>query len=458
MAKPKLYDPDAERALVGAALTDPGLFASKMDPEDFYLEDMAAIWRAGQAQYSAGTLPDLITLADELGRSGAGITFDALYVLAAKTVAIANAEAWAATIRDYAERRRLSATLGRVMHQVQMGNDLETLHTALIAEMTRRQKALKAERATSKTSWTVAELYEAVFPEPTWAVPGVIPTGLTFLAGRPKVGKSWLALQIAHAKGTGGQVLDRSVAQGPVLYLALEDSARRLRARLQRQRAPQSAEITFETTWRRFTEGGLDDLRVAVEDAHYSLIVVDTFARAVGAADQLDHSDMTALTGRLQELALAHEIAILLVDHHRKSMGNDTDPIDDLLGSTAKSAVADGALGLSREHGNRGATLKITGRDVEAQELTLSWDAITCCWQYGGTADEAAVHGNKSKVLNVLRDLCPETATLSELASATGIGANNLHPLLVELEREGYIERLPKRKREVPYRLRKPEA
>jgi hypothetical protein len=46
---------------------------------------------------------------------------------------------------------------------------------------------------------TAAELRRLVLPEPRWAVPGLIPEGVTILAGPPKVGKSWLALAAAWA-------------------------------------------------------------------------------------------------------------------------------------------------------------------------------------------------------------------------------------------------------------------
>ena len=55
-----------------------------------------------------------------------------------------------------------------------------------------------------KTTWTLDELLDADFPEPTWTVPDYIPVGLVSLAGRPKIGKSWMALQLAIAKGSGG--------------------------------------------------------------------------------------------------------------------------------------------------------------------------------------------------------------------------------------------------------------
>ena len=48
--------------------------------------------------------------------------------------------------------------------------------------------------AARRTSWTAAELVGADFAEPRFAVDGLIPEGLTFMCGAPKLGKSWLAL------------------------------------------------------------------------------------------------------------------------------------------------------------------------------------------------------------------------------------------------------------------------
>ncbi len=50
------------------------------------------------------------------------------------------------------------------------------------------------------------------FPEPKWLVPDLLPGGLAMLAGKPKSGKSWLALNWAVA-------IARRAAKGPVLCL-----------------------------------------------------------------------------------------------------------------------------------------------------------------------------------------------------------------------------------------------
>jgi RecA-family ATPase len=44
-------------------------------------------------------------------------------------------------------------------------------------------------------------------PPIQWAIPEILPEGLTLLAGKPKLGKSWLALAMALAVASGGVAL-----------------------------------------------------------------------------------------------------------------------------------------------------------------------------------------------------------------------------------------------------------
>src|SRR4051794_35919991 len=86
-----------------------------------------------------------------------------------------------------------------------------------------------------RTAWTASELMAMNFPEPRWAIPGLVAEGVTLLAGAPKVGKSWLALNTSPAVAAGGKALGKvDVESGDVLYLALEDNPRRLRSRLEK--------------------------------------------------------------------------------------------------------------------------------------------------------------------------------------------------------------------------------
>ena len=91
-----------------------------------------------------------------------------------------------------------------------------------------------------KVRWTPKELLQTTFPELDWIVPNLLPEGFSILGGRPKVGKSWLAMQISHAVITGGQVFGQKVSKGKVFYLALEDNPRRLHRRMRQQHWPSS--------------------------------------------------------------------------------------------------------------------------------------------------------------------------------------------------------------------------
>src|SRR5262249_47545681 len=88
------------------------------------------------------------------------------------------------------------------------------------------------------TTYTAAELSAMDLPDAKCVVHGLIPDGLTVLAGKPKLGKSWLALLLALAVAMGRRALAISIGDGPteqigldveqghVLYLALEDTKR----------------------------------------------------------------------------------------------------------------------------------------------------------------------------------------------------------------------------------------
>jgi RecA-family ATPase len=201
------------------------------------------------------------------------------------------------------------------------------------------------DREVNRSQWTVRDLLTTKFPDPNWVIEGILPEGLTFFAGRPKVGKSWLALQIAGAVGSGESMFNRHVERRNVLYIALEDSPRRLQERLQKQGIPADATIVFRTSINPLDEGGFDDLKSLVRDYQPGLVVIDTFSRAIRKADQMEERDMKALVGDVQSFALAQCISIMFIDHHRKSVAHTfADPIDDILGSTAKAAAADGAM------------------------------------------------------------------------------------------------------------------
>jgi len=290
------------------------------------------------------------------------------------------------------------------------------------------------------------DLLRREFKPPVWIVPAYLPAGLTILAGRPKVGKSWLALQICQAVANKGKVFDQDIERGPVLYLALEDHARRLQNRMQAQGWP--ADTTgvdfmlvdaFREQIQHLNSGGGMRLAKHIRERGYRLVVVDTFSRAL-KGDQKDESDMTAAMAPLQETALALEIAIVLIDHHKKPMAAAfPNPIDDILGSTAKGAIADAAWGLYKEQGKRGAKLAIIGRDVDDVTLKLVFDVELHCWQCEGEAREIEKTERRQEILDALKLLA--RAQLKDVADAIGQPKSHTHYRLQDLVNAGLVIR-----------------
>src|SRR5215212_9732356 len=123
-------------------------------------------------------------------------------------------------------------------------------------EFRRRSKQHKPKSA--------AELLEENLPPIRWTVPRVLPEGLTVLGGKPKMGKSWLALGLCVSVASGGHALGKvEVECGSALYLGLEDNKRRLQRRLKKMLGGGEcpANLYYETEWPKLGDGCVEDVR-----------------------------------------------------------------------------------------------------------------------------------------------------------------------------------------------------
>jgi hypothetical protein len=263
---------------------------------------------------------------------------------------------------------------------------------------------------------TAAELLSLEMPPLRWAVSDLVPEGLTILAGRPKLGKSWLALGLAIAVSSGGKALGFvDVDPGQVLYLALEDGKRRLQSRLRTllgSDAPPEC-LEFRTQWPRLGEGGAEELEIWIQDhPEARLIIVDTFKRIrpkTKGNRQLYDEDYDAMTP-LADLVHRYPIAIIVVMHTRKMDADD--PLDLISGSTGTTANVDGALVLKRDRGSADAALHFVHRDGGDAIVPLLWDATTCSWIKMGEKEQQqrqqlARSKERNDVLRLLHDRGP---------------------------------------------------
>lgn len=293
-----------------------------------------------------------------------------------------------------------------------------------------------------RTDWTAQELMRHVFPEPRYAVPGLIAEGLNLLAGAPKLGKSWFALNIAAAVAYGGVALDSiSVEQGEAFYLALEDPPRRLQRRLGLILGPDTAPdgLYFDTAWPRLQNGGIDRLDEWLgEHPDCRLVVIDVFAKVRdlpnGEANRYE-ADYTAMAS-LKILADKHAVAILVVHHTRKASAEDY--VDAVSGTHGLAGAADAVLVLSRSRGSADATLKLTGRDVEEAEHALQFDPGKGSWALlEGVAEEYQLGVTRRQVLVHVRENGP--AKPLAIAGALGLEHENVKKACQRMARDGQL-------------------
>ena len=294
--------------------------------------------------------------------------------------------------------------------------------------------------------FTLQELLARQLPPVQWAIPNILPEGLTLLAGKPKLGKSWLALAMALAVASGGVALGTyPVTQGEVLYLALEDNERRLQSRAQQLLASMTTvptSISFELRWPRLDQGGLTYLEEYLQThPDVRLVVIDTWARVSPKAQHRQRSqyeDEYAALTPLKYLADTYRVSILAIHHLRKMRGEDV--LDEITGSIGLTGAVDGALILKRERGQHEASLFVTGRDIEhEQQLALRFDAQTAMWMLVGNADEVKRTKERQDILDLLSEQFPEGMTPRQVAEALDKNYHTTRCLLRKMEALGEI-------------------
>ncbi len=242
------------------------------------------------------------------------------------------------------------------------------------------------------TGITLASLIQADLPPVRFVVDGLLPAGLSILVGRPKQGKSWLALLVAIAAHRGTTCLG-ALPDKPrdVLHLALEDTLRRYKDRavmvLRAMNVKAGEKLDVRTSWPRAGKGGLVRLAEWFKDHPGGLVIVDTLARfrdpPSGRGSSYD-DDYRAIS-ELKALADQYEGAVLVIHHTRK--GAAEDPFDEVSGTLGINGAADAIMVLDRHRGANTAALYITGRDLADQTLSLAWDGGNGLWSLTGRID-----------------------------------------------------------------------
>jgi replicative DNA helicase len=344
---------DAERAVLGAALLEgretlPRLIEI-LRPSDFYTDAHRIIYEAMLRLFDRGDPVDLITLTEELRRAG---TLEAvggppaLALLVEHASIAAHLSAYAAIVRDMAVLRELIQTSTQIITQafdakedVQVLVDDAERRIFSLAERRLEGSALPVGKILKNTFEYIERLYERKehvtgvatgFEKLDLETSGLQPSDFIIIAGRPSMGKTAFALNIAQYVGI--------VLRGRVLVLSLEMSAAQLVQRMLCSEAKVDSQAVrtgrlTPSDWHRLTAaaGRLSEAAIFIDDTPgLSVLEARAKARRMKAEHGLDllvidylqlMRGRTALESRQQEIseisrslkALAKELHVPVV-------------------------------------------------------------------------------------------------------------------------------------------------
>lgn len=290
---------------------------------------------------------------------------------------------------------------------------------------------------------TLADLMAEEIEPIRFVINGLLPEGLTMLAGKPKLGKSWLALGVSLNICAGEPALGHPTTKAEVLYIALEDGKRRMQSRVRvlggdKMNPEDLGRFHYRTEWPALTAGGIDALANWMgEHPETRLVVVDTYGKVQGElAGKNRYTEEYAVLGELQSFATQHRIAVILVHHLRKQGADDW--LEQLSGSQAVTGAADTLLGLFRERGQMDATLRLVSREVDEKDLALRFDAGR--WSSMGDAVAYRLSVERTEVLEAIEAL--GEASPSDIAALVHKSPPNVSKMLASLDAMGLVESL----------------
>ncbi len=219
-------------------------------------------------------------------------------------------------------------------------NDIMLKHGRLAVE-----KELKRVRMPKPLFMALGDLD---FKAPEWLIDGLIETN-TFAVcfGSPAAGKTFLVLDMALSIATGNKFHDHDVKQGAVFYIAGEghNGFARRAAAWSKDRQTSLKGVPFFKSSRAIImteDSGVTELidtidAMVQEHGEPQLIVIDTLARSMGAADENSTKDMGAMIRAVDDVRDAYDCTVLAVHH----TGHSSAAKDRARGSSALLGAVD---------------------------------------------------------------------------------------------------------------------
>jgi len=430
---------EAEQSVIGGLMLNNSAWSEVsniISKKDFAQSRHQKIFAVMQSLVKQNSPIDPVTVASELqNKKGA---FEAVggseYLghLAGNTPSVDNIVAYARIVKERCIQRQIEAAhkshkSGAVI--LGLEGELELLRNPPTDEFSDR--------------YTWRRLCETEQPKPNFLVQGVIPEGVVILAGAPKTKKSFFAGNLGVAVSGGGEFLGHKVEQADVLYIALEDTPRRMQDRIRPMIAggmPDPDEhLIIDHRWKPLGAGGEEDIESHLKEyPKTKLIMIDTLAklRPGNSSSSNMYQDDYQLFNKLTTITKNNPgLTILLVHHVRKTKSEDV--FESISGSAGILGAVDSALVLGVNGKDTvNARLHITGRDVmerrDDDALVMYFNDLDLTWKL---SDEAVSVGNYDDDV-ILAAIKNGVHSPRDLADYTGISYGTVRKRLLHLSHD----------------------
>jgi hypothetical protein len=231
-----------------------------------------------------------------------------------------------------------------------------------------------------------------------YAIPHLVPEGLTLVAGPPKAGKSVLLLKAGIEAARAGEMFGLSIDGHDVFYLALEDSDRRMQSRCRELLDGDPIPPGFGYQLAIKPGKLIDTVAAWLYDHDQGIVLIDTLGRALerpkAGETQYDRDYRIVVT--LKAIADASPGSAVVVSHHSRKANAD-DWLDTVSGTNAIAGGCDTIIVLNRQRSAQDGMLRITGRDVEESEYAILLERPLGWHLDGDDLLEAASKANENR-------------------------------------------------------------
>lgn len=284
------------------------------------------------------------------------------------------------------------------------------------------------------------------YPPTKFIVKDILPTtGLAIIAGPSKAGKSLFTTQLLNSvAGNCDCFLGHKIeSHGEVLYLALEDSASRIKERLIKQKLPaENSNFKIAFDWSK-DEKAISELdSYLTENPKIILVVIDTKGKLCkDQGTQVSYQGEYNFMGLIKDCADKHGICITVITHLRKRPSQE-DIYNEINGTSAIMGSADTILILKRPRNQNRGILSLTGRDFPEREEEIYLNYETLTWHSNGESITVIPNmtPERQQIINVLKDL-GGTATPKAIAEKLGKDNKVVGNLLATMETFGFVKK-----------------